>query len=122
MSLDSTETLLDHHLATFDGWLQAQFMPLFSLSQSHYLAVVTLLDQLDPKEYNWEQLSVILEGHSLFSPKEFVFLFDGTKSNKEFSGLASKFLMDRDRAGSFWVNPQTYVNLAMPILKILHDE
>jgi hypothetical protein len=115
------ETLLDRHLATFDGWLQGQFMFLSASSWSHYLAVVTLLDQLDPKEYTWQQLSVILEGQSPFAPNE-LFLFDGMKSNIEFSRIVSKFLMDRDRAGSFWVNPQTYVNLATPLLKILHDK
>ena len=48
------ETFLDRHLAAFDGWLQEQLKPLsLSSSPHHYLTVVTLLDQLDPKEYTW---------------------------------------------------------------------
>jgi hypothetical protein len=40
---DGTETLLDRHLATFDGWLKVHLMSLFPSSQSHYcLTVVTL--------------------------------------------------------------------------------
>jgi hypothetical protein len=62
LSPDGMETLLDHHLATFDGWLQRHLMYLPALSRSHSLAVVALLDQLGPKEYNWPQLSPILEG------------------------------------------------------------
>ena len=114
------ETLLDRHLATFDGWLQAQFMSLSAQLPSHYLAVVTLLDQQDPKECIWQQLSVILEGRPSLYKR--LLLFDGTKSSIEFSRIVSKFLMDRDRAGSFWVNLQRYVNLATQLSKILHDK
>jgi hypothetical protein len=96
-------------------------MFLSASSRSHFLAVVTLLDQLGPKEFIWQQLSVILEGQSPF-PKNLLVLFDETKSSIEFSRIASKFLMDRDRAGSFWVNLQSYVNLATQFLKILRDK
>ena len=96
-------------------------LPALSLSWHHYLAVVTLLDQLDLKEFNWERISVILFAQlAPVSPTEFLDLFGGTKSNMEFSRIVSKFLMDRDRAGLLWVSPQTYVNLVTQILKILH--
>ena len=91
-------------------------------SWSHYLAVVTLLDQLDPKEYEWEMLSVIIQKESSPPPVQFIGLFHGIKSNREFSQIVYKFLMDRDRAGSCWVNLQTYVNLATQFLKILRDK
>ena len=71
-------------------------MPLSDSSQSHYLAVVTLLDQLDPQEYNWQWLSVILEGQSPLAPENLLVLFDRTKSNYEFSQIVFKFLIDRD--------------------------
>ena len=113
------ETLLDCHLAIFDRWLQAQFMP---INQSHNYAVVTLLDQFDPKECNWEGLKVILPHSFPFFPRTLCSLFGGTKSDLEFSRIVSKFLMDRDRAGSLWVNSQMYVNLATPFSEILRDE
>jgi len=87
-----------------------------------FLAVVTLLDQLDPKEYNWKQLPVILQGPFPFIPFILNGLFDGTDSDVEFSRIVSKFFMDRDRAGTLWVNPHVYVNLATQLLKILHDK
>jgi len=92
-----------------------------SQSQPHFLAVVTLLDQLDPKEYNWKQLPVIV---LVPAPLSFPFneLFDGTNSDVELSRIVSKFLTDRDRAGTLWVNPDLYVNLAAQLLKILHDK
>ena len=115
------ETLLDHHLATFNEWLQAHFMPLLASSRSHYcFAVVTLLDQLDPKEYNWERFSVILPDSASFFP--YKLLFDAKKSDIEFSRIVSNFLMDRDRAGSLWVNCQTYADLARHILEFLRDK
>jgi hypothetical protein len=95
-------------------------MSLSASSRSHYLAVVTLLDQLDPKEYNWERLSVILEGHPPCTYALRV-LFDGTKLSIEYSRIVSKFSMDRTRAGSLWVNSQTYANLARHILEFLCD-
>ena len=98
-------------------------MSLSASLQSHYLAVVTLLDQLDRKECDWQCLSVILEGQSSpLASEEFFFLLDRMKLSIEFSGILSKFLMDRDRAGSLWVNPRTYVNLATPFLEILRDK
>ena len=97
-------------------------MPLSESSQSHYLAVVTLLDQLDPTEYDWQRLSVILEGRSPSALENLLVLFDGTKSNYEFSQIVFKFLMDRDRAGFFWVNFQTYADLARCILEFLYDK
>jgi hypothetical protein len=114
------ETLLDRHLATFDLWLQAQFMYLSASSRSHFLAVITLLDQLDPKQYDWECFSLLLEGQpSSAGPITFFVLFNGTNSNIEHSRMMSKFLMDRNRAGSLWVNLQTYVNLATQLLNFL---
>jgi hypothetical protein len=117
------ETLLDRHLAAFDEWLQAEFMYLSASSRSHYLAVVTLLDQLDPKVCNWQWISLLLEGESSFFAEHLLqVLFDGTKSHIEFSQIVSKFLLDRNRAGSLWVNLQTYVNLGTQFLKILRDK
>jgi hypothetical protein len=124
LSPDCTETLLDHHLATFDGWLQAHLMSLSASSRSwpHYLAVITLLDQLDPKGYNWKQLPVMLQDPFLsISNDKLVDLFGGAKTSIEFSRILSKFLMDRERAGFFWVNFQTYADLAGYILEILRD-
>jgi hypothetical protein len=112
--------LLDHHLATFDGWLQAY---LISLSAgSLFLAVLTLLDPLDLKEYNWTQLPVILQDPFLFISDNLLDLIVKMKENIEFSWVVSKFLMDRERAGFFWVNSQKYVDLARCILEILHDK
>ena len=75
-------------------------------------AVITLLDQLDLKEYNWRQVSVILQVQlPIIPPAKFLDLFDETKSNKELSRIVSKFLMDQDRAGPLWVNHQIYVDL-----------
>ena len=116
------ETLLDCHLTTFDGWLQAQCRispPSSWPSWHHYFAVTTLLDLLDPKEYNWRQLQVILQ-----NPVQFISdthgLFGGMKTNIEFSQLVSKFLVDRERARSFWVNSQKYTDLARHILEFMH--
>jgi hypothetical protein len=80
----------------------------------YYLTVVTLLDQLDQKEFNWQQVS-ILQGQSLPASS-----FRGI-GNIEFCQIVSKFLMDRDRAGLFWVSSQMYANLAMHLLKLLCD-
>ena len=89
-------------------------------SWHHYLAVITLLDQLDLKEYNWRQLQVILQD----SPVQFILdmhgLFGGMKTNIELSRLVSNFLMDRKRARSFWVNSQKYADLARHILEFMH--
>ena len=96
-------------------------MSLFPLAQSHYcLAVVTLLDQLDPKEYNWTQHPVILE--DLFISDNLLDLVDRMKANTEFSQIVSKFLMDQERAGLFWVNSQKYANLARYLLEFLHNK
>jgi hypothetical protein len=79
------------------------------------------LDELDPKEDNWLPLSVILglERDLLYAHDLYVLLeVDGTESGIE----VSKFLMDRDRAGFFWVNSQTYADLARHILEFLHDK
>jgi hypothetical protein len=91
-------------------------------SRSHYLAVVTLLHQLDLKEYNWVLLSLILEGRPSSPPEKLLVLFDSMISNVEFSRIVSKFLMDRDRAGSFWVNSWRYANLAEHLLEFLRDK
>jgi hypothetical protein len=118
------ETLLDRHLATFDTWLQAHFMPLNATSRPHYyLTVVTLLDQLNPKQFDWHQVSVILQHQLPFTlPDKLLDLFDGTGLNIEFTRIVSKFLMDRDRAGSLWVNSHKYADLATYILEILRDK
>jgi hypothetical protein len=98
-------------------------MPLSASSRSHYLAVVTLLDQLDPKEHDWGRLSGILEGPgNLSHALHLHVLFGGTKSSIEYSRIVSKFPMDRTRAGSLWVNSQTYTNLARHILEFLRDK
>ena len=121
LSPDGTETLLDRHLATFDGWLQVHFMSLFPSSRSRYcLTVVTLLDQLDPKEYNWMQHPVILQ--DLFVSNNMLDLVGRMKANIEFSQIVSKFLTDRERAGLFWVNSQKYADLARYLLEFLHDK
>jgi hypothetical protein len=114
------ETLLDRHLAALDTWLQARFMPSNAASRLRcYLAVVTLLDQLDPKEFNWEQVSVILQRPL----PQFLFLFgEPPELNTEFTRIVSKYLIDRDRAGSFWLNSDNYADLATYILEILHDK
>jgi hypothetical protein len=94
-----------------------------SLSAPLYLAVVTLFDQLEPNKHVWEQLVVILNGQPSIPPRMLLVLFEsGTKLDIEFSRIVSKFLMDRTRAGSLWVNPQTYVNLATQLLNILRDK
>jgi hypothetical protein len=96
-------------------------MSLSAPSRSHYLAAVTLLGQLDPKEYDWFQLSVILEGDSSLSYAFYV-LNDGMDSSIEYNRIVSKFLMDPSRAGSLWVNSSTYANLARHILEFLRDK
>ena len=89
----------------------------------YYLTVLTLLDQLDLKEFNWQQVSVILQHELLFTlPDRFYILFDGTKLNMESTRIVSKFLMDRDRAGSLWVKSHRYAGLAMCTLEILRDK
>ena len=98
-------------------------MSLSASSRSHYLAVFTLLGQLALKEYDGEWLPIILEGRFSVLPRIAILdLFCGKNSNIEFSQIVSKFLMDRHRAGSLWVNLQMYVNLTTPLLKILCDK
>jgi hypothetical protein len=87
----------------------------------YYLAVITLLDQLDPKAYNKMQLPLILQRTYLFMLDGSLRLFGGTKKNIEFSQIVSKFLMDRGRAKSLWVNSQNYADLARHILEFMHD-
>jgi hypothetical protein len=99
-------------------------MSLPASSQSHYyLAVVTLLDQLDPKEYNWQRVSVILQRRlPMVLPSKLLDLFGRTKANIEFSRIVSKFLIDGKRAGIFWVNSQIYADLVWYILEFLRDK
>jgi len=92
-----------------------------SFPGSHFLAVVTLLDQLDPTEYNWTQLAVLLRERFLFIPDKLLNLVGMMKANIEFSRIVSRFLIDQDRAGSLRVNSQMYVNLTMHLLKFLSD-
>ena len=117
------ETLLDHHLATFDRWLQPHFISLRASTRSwrYYLTVITLLDQLDQKEYNWKPLSVILQHEFPFTSDKALDLFQDT-TTIEFSRIMSKFLMDRQRAKSFWVNSQKYGDLARHILEFVCDK
>jgi len=115
------ETLLDRHLATFDTWLQTWLMSLTGSSQPHYyLAVVTLLDQLDLKKFTWQQVSVILQ-HKLTGPFMGL-LFGEPELYIEFTRIVSKFLMDRDRAGSLWLNSHNYADFATYILETLRDK
>jgi len=115
------ETLLDCHLATFDTWLHTQFLSLTGSSWPHvYLVFLTLLDQLDPKKFSWQRVSVILRHQTPFILRNL--FFDGIKFNIEFIRIASKFLMDRDRAGSLWVDSHNYADLATYILDILGDK
>ena len=121
LSPGSTETLLDRHLATFDRWLQGQLSLSASSRTHYYLTVVALFDQLDLKEYNWQQqVLVILQDHLL--PAKLFDLFGGTKANIEFSRIVSKFLIDQERAGLFWVNSQKYADLVWYILEFLRDK
>ena len=116
------ETLLDRYLATFDTWLYACLMPFNATSQSHcLLAVITLLDQLNPEQFNWYQVLAILQQQST-SPliTNLYDLFDGRKLNIEFTQI--EFLTDRDRARSLWINSHDYADLATYILKILGDK
>ena len=86
---------------------------------SHFLTILTLLDQLDPEDYDWMQLPVLLQ-HPLSLVSTYV--LDLTKENIEFSQIVSRFLMDQERAGFFWVNSQKYADLARHILEILSDK
>jgi hypothetical protein len=99
-------------------------MPLSAPSRSHYyLTIVTLLHQLDPKEYNWRLVSVILQGRlPSVLLRKLRDLFGGTTENIEFSWIVSKFLMDRERAGLLWVNTQKYADLARYILRFLRNK
>ena len=117
-------TLLDHHLASFDTWLRAYIVSSHAASRSyHFLTVFTLLDQLNPEQFDWDQFSVILQ-NPLTSAyiRNLHILFDETKSNIEFTRIVSKFLTDRDRARSLWINSHNYADLATYILKILGDK
>jgi hypothetical protein len=127
------ETLLDRHLPTFDRWLHAYFMPSNATAQpQYYVVVLTLLDQLNLEDLNWDQVSVILQ-HQLPSTfdNKFFFLVDwkgvlfdrmGVNLNIVFTRIVSKFLMDQDRAGSLWVNSHKYADLASYISEILYDK
>jgi len=93
-----------------------------SYGGSYFLAVLTLLCQLDPKENSYELFRVILRDRLLpvnLSPDP----FDRTKANNiEFSQIVSKFLTDRGRARSLWVSPQKYADLARYLMEFLHDK
>ena len=119
------ETLLDRHLATFDTWLQACFVSFLTASSPphYYFTVVSLLDQLDLKNFIWRQVGVILQHHSpLTSLDKPAILLGGPTFNIKFIRIASKFLMDRDRAGSLWVDSHKYAGLATYISEILRDK
>jgi len=87
----------------------------------YYFAVVTLLDQLNPKEYNWQRVSVLLQGPLPNAPSKLPYLFGGMKTNITLSRIVSELFMDPKRAGLFWVNSQTYADLARYILEFLRD-
>jgi len=91
----------------------------FSSWPHYYLTVITLLDRLDPKEYHLKRVSVILRGQL---PLVLISAFDGTKPSVEFCRIVSKFLVNRERAGFFWVNSQKYADLARYILDFLRDK
>jgi len=96
-----------------------------SSTEWHFLAVIALLDQLDPEEYTcyWETFEVILQEASQIIPGRTYDPLDGTrKLNIEFIPILSKFLKDRDRAQSLWVNSQKYANLARCLLELLRDK
>ena len=117
------ETLLDHHLASFDAWLRAYFVSFAGASWPHYLAVMTLLDQLNPKQFYWNQISAILQHQLASSRIHYLYiLFGATELNIEFTRIVFKFLMDRDRARSLWINSHNYADLTTYILKILGDK
>jgi len=97
-------------------------MSFFASPQIHYyFTIVTLLDQLDSKECNWRVMTILLGGLPLIR-SNLPDLFGCTKTNIEFSRIVSKFLMDRERAGLFWVNLQAYVNLAIRLVTFLCDK
>jgi hypothetical protein len=120
------KTLLDHRSATLadtlaDTWFQAHFVSMTATSRLHYyLTVVTLLDQLDLKEVNWLQVSVILKHQSI--PDELLRLFGGVTLKIGFIRVVSKILVDPNRAGSLWANSYKYAGLATYILQFLRDE
>ncbi|KIM44125.1 hypothetical protein M413DRAFT_375322 [Hebeloma cylindrosporum] len=128
ISPNGTETLLDHYLSVrWHGFRERLPHLIFhSSSRTHliHLAVVTLLDQLDPTERDWHGFSMILDeeisNKSLLSIREDLDnLFGCTESRKAGLRILSRFLMDRERAGLFWVNSQTYVELAKILLETL---
>ena len=118
------ETLLDHHLASFDAWLRAYFVFLDAASSRHrYLAVLTLLDELNPEQFDWHQVSAVLQQQLTSPPFHHLYnLFGVTELHIEFTPIVCKFLMDRDRAGSLWIDSHKYADLATYILEILGDK
>jgi len=88
-----------------------------ALSRSHYYLTVVAL--LEPKEYRLEQVSVILQGKL---PRILRNGNDPLDANAEFCRIVSTFLVDRERAGVFWVNSKKYADLARYILEFLRDK
>jgi len=93
----------------------------------YFLTGVTFLDRLVLEEFNWRIFSgVIQNGKTEVVPEIagglnwLVDLFDRRESQN--ASFFSQFLMDRARAGSLWVKPQMYTNLALQLLKILRNE
>ena len=86
-----------------------------------YSTVITLLDQLNQKKYNWKHIPEVLQNPYLFSAGDGK-VMDLLKTNTESSRIVPKFLMDRERAKSFWVNSQKYADLARYILEFIHDK
>ena len=86
-----------------------------------YPTVITLLDQLNQKKYNWKHIPEVLQNPYLFSAGDGK-VMDLLKTNTESSCIVPKFLMDQERAKSFWVNSQKYADLARYILEFIHDK
>ena len=125
------ETLLDCHSTVIDRWLRGQL--LFWMSSSllpYFLTGVTFLDQLVLEEFNWRTFSVIIRNAGTSKSLQqiggaltwLVDLFDRRDSQNAFPRIFSQFLMDSARAGSLWVAPQMYTNLAMKLLEILRHK
>jgi len=131
--IDGTETLLDHHLAAFDEWLRSQLSPWESLSGlSYFLTAFTLIDQVnvDPKGFDWEMFSILLENQ--WDAETLILVarvltesakpLNGTESRITYFRIVSKFLTDPKRAGHFLVNSWTYMKLTKQLLIILRNE
>ena len=82
------------------------------LTNTNFLAVFALLEQLDPEGYNcyWEASEAVILKKTLDITSTILDPLGGMtqKLNIEFIQTLSKFLKDQDRAGSLWVDMQTW--------------